>query len=168
MDAGELLGAAGRRAFARDDMQAAIKLLDRAVALLTNQHPARLELVRELSRAFWAVGELARAEALLDGILQAANAVGDRRIEWYALLERATRNHMTDPNATPEELQQATTEAIEVFEEIGDDAGLARAWRGPAESKTPSMQRNSRRENRETPLPPASSWRGPEGERDER
>jgi hypothetical protein len=39
---------------------------------------------------------------------------------------------------------------------------------GPAESKTPSMQRNFMRENRETPLPPASSGRGPEGERDER
>lgn len=31
--------------------------------------------------------------------------------------------------------------------------------RGPAESKTPCMQRNSMRENRETPLPPASSRR---------
>ncbi len=31
--------------------------------------------------------------------------------------------------------------------------------RGPAESKTPSMQRNSMRENRETPQPPASSRR---------
>jgi hypothetical protein len=30
-----------------------------------------------------------------------------------------------------------------------------RAWRDPAESKTPGMQRNSVRENRETPLPPA-------------
>src|ERR1043166_5136417 len=29
----------------------------------------------------------------------------------------------------------------------------------PAESKTPSMQRNFMRENRETPLPPASSGR---------
>ena len=34
-----------------------------------------------------------------------------------------------------------------------------RAWRGPAESKTPSMQRNSMRENRETPWPPADSRR---------
>jgi hypothetical protein len=43
----------------------------------------------------------------------------------------------------------------------------ARARRGPAESKTPSMQRNSMRENRETPPPPAAVS-GPEGERDER
>ena len=36
---------------------------------------------------------------------------------------------------------------------------LARAWCGPAESKTPGMQRNSMRENRETPLTAASSKR---------
>lgn len=38
---------------------------------------------------------------------------------------------------------------------------ITRAWRGPAESKTPSMQRNSMRENRETPLSPTGSrWAG--------
>jgi hypothetical protein len=36
---------------------------------------------------------------------------------------------------------------------------IARAWRGPAESKTPGMQRNSMRENRETPQSPAGSGR---------
>jgi len=36
---------------------------------------------------------------------------------------------------------------------------ITRARRGPAESKTPSMQRNSMRENRETPPPPAGSAR---------
>ena len=35
----------------------------------------------------------------------------------------------------------------------------ARARRGPAESKTPGMQRNSMRENREAPQSPAGSER---------
>jgi hypothetical protein len=39
---------------------------------------------------------------------------------------------------------------------------------GPAESKTPGMQRNSMRENRETPWLPVRESDGPEGERDER
>jgi hypothetical protein len=30
-------------------------------------------------------------------------------------------------------------------------------WTGPAESETPCMQRNSMRENRETPSPPVQS-----------
>jgi hypothetical protein len=36
---------------------------------------------------------------------------------------------------------------------------ITRAWRGPAESKTPCMQRNSMRENREAPRSPAGSER---------
>jgi hypothetical protein len=36
---------------------------------------------------------------------------------------------------------------------------IARARRGPAESETPGMQRNSMCENRETPLPPAGRKR---------
>jgi class 3 adenylate cyclase/tetratricopeptide (TPR) repeat protein len=127
--AGEFLGRAGRRAFARGDMPAAIKLLDRALSLLTDQHPVRLELMRELSSAFWAVGELARAEALINGLLEVAAATADRRVEWFALLERAGWRSMTDPGATEDELSSVAAQATEVFEELGDDLGLARAWR---------------------------------------
>ncbi len=44
----------------------------------------------------------------------------------------------------------------------------ARARSGPAESKTPGMQRNFECENRESPSSPTKQHRGPEGERDER
>jgi len=48
---------------------------------------------------------------------------------------------------------------------VGRPEGYTQAHRkrecagGPAESQTPGMQRNSMRENRETPRPPASSRR---------
>ena len=45
---------------------------------------------------------------------------------------------------------------------------LARVRGGPAESETPGMQRNSKRENREAPSLPVRQYGGPEGERDER
>ena len=45
---------------------------------------------------------------------------------------------------------------------------LARVRSGPAESETPGMQRNSKRENREAPSLPARQCGGPGGERDER
>jgi predicted ATPase len=125
----ELLGGAGRRAFARDDLPAALALLDRAIALMTEEEPARLDLVRELSSAFWAIGEIARAEALLDGLLEVATATGDRRMEWYGLVDRAHLRLMTDPAASPDDLQEVTENAIRVFEELDDDVGLAQAWR---------------------------------------
>jgi class 3 adenylate cyclase/tetratricopeptide (TPR) repeat protein len=126
---GELLGDAGRRAFARDDMSAALTLLDRAVALINEQDPARLELVRELSMAAWWHGEVARAEALLNGLIEAAAAAGDRRQEWSGLIERAARKKIAGGEPGAEELLRVAQEAIKVFEELGDDAGLGRAWR---------------------------------------
>src|SRR5215472_3153496 len=45
---------------------------------------------------------------------------------------------------------------------------IARVRSGPAESKTSCTQRNSKRENRETPPSPTKQRGGPEGERDER
>src|SRR5919197_1061059 len=126
--AAEMLGAAGRRAYARDDMPAAINLLDRAVALASEEEPAQLVLRRELSNALWSVGELARAEALLDGLIEAAEEAGDRHERWHGLLERSGRLSITHPEAEKELLETAER-AIEIFAELGDDLGLARAWR---------------------------------------
>ena len=126
--AAEILGSAGRRAYTRDDMPAATNLLDRAVALLSDQEPAQLELRRELSNALWSVGELARAEALLDGLIDAAQEAGDHREHWHGLLERSGRLSVTHPEAESELLETAQN-AIEVFESLQDDLGLARAWR---------------------------------------
>jgi class 3 adenylate cyclase/tetratricopeptide (TPR) repeat protein len=125
----ELLGDAGRRAFARDDLPAALTLLDRALALMTEEEPARLELVRELSMALWWAGEAARAESLLNGLIEAASALGDRGQEWSALIERAARKNISGGEADAEELLHVSQQAIDVFGELGDDAGLARAWR---------------------------------------
>jgi tetratricopeptide (TPR) repeat protein len=127
--AAERLGAAGRRAFARDDMNAAIKLLDRAVALVTGDEPARLQLVRELSSACWSLGETARSETLLKGLLEAAEALGDRRMEQHALLELAQHHTMAEPALSVDEFEDITRNAVRVFEELHDDDGLATAWR---------------------------------------
>jgi len=127
--AGEVLGTAGRRAFARDDMHAAIKLLDRAVALLTGEHPARLELMRELSGAFWAIGEVARSETLLNGLLETATLMGDRRIEHHALLELAQHRSMSEADMDMADFEDVTRETIRVFEQLGNDEDLAIAWR---------------------------------------
>jgi class 3 adenylate cyclase/tetratricopeptide (TPR) repeat protein len=127
--AGGYLAVAGKRAFAREDMPAAIKLLQRALSLLPDDHLERHELMRELSIAFWLVGDVARSESVLSELLERAARTGDRRMEWFGLLERAHRRTMIDPAATTDELRAVAQDAIRAFEELGDDFGLAQAWR---------------------------------------
>jgi class 3 adenylate cyclase/tetratricopeptide (TPR) repeat protein len=125
--AAAILGAAGRRALLRSDMPAAINLLGRAVELGRADDPSQGLLLRDLSAALWAAGELPRAEEVLAAALEAALAAGDRRVEWYVRLDRTARE---EPAA---ELRRVALEAVEIFEELGDDLGLARAWRRVAQ-----------------------------------
>jgi len=126
--AARMLGAAGQRAFGRDDAPAAVNLLDRALSLATNEDPAQLELIRQLSTSLWSIGEVARAEALLEGLLDAAAATGNRRYELYAALQQVSWRFSRN-EATWEEATQLAEEAVAAFEEEGDDFGLAQAWR---------------------------------------
>jgi class 3 adenylate cyclase/tetratricopeptide (TPR) repeat protein len=126
--AGELLGAAGRRAFAREDVPAAVNLLDRALALATNEDPARLELMRQLSTSLWSLGEVARAESLLGGLIDTATAAGDRRYELYGALQQMSWRFHRD-EAGWEEMASVAEEALTAFGEAGDEFGLAQAWR---------------------------------------
>ena len=126
--AADMLGAAGRRAFARDDVPAAVNLLDRALALATNEDPARLELMRQLSTSLWSIGEVARAEALLKGLIEAAAAAGDRRYELYGALQQMSWRYSRDETGWAE-MASVAEEARAAFEQAGDDFGLAQAWR---------------------------------------
>src|SRR5205814_1020615 len=120
MRAAELLAGAGRRALARSDMPAAANLLGRAVDLEPQRASAEPLLLRELSSALWATGQLALAERTQREALDAELSVGDRRVEWYVPLDRSVRRNLTDPDAS-EELQAVAREAVAVFEELGDE-----------------------------------------------
>src|SRR5438128_1222978 len=128
--AAERLASAGRRAFGRGDMTAAASLLERAAALLDPDDPHRLALLPDLGEALIDTGDFARAEAVLDDAVSRAEAAGDERLTEEARLSRLlVRYFGTDPESWAEEVERATARAIAVFEEAGDDAALAKAWR---------------------------------------
>jgi tetratricopeptide (TPR) repeat protein len=120
--AATLLGDAGRRAHARQDMPAAANLLERALAL-----GASHELLRDLASARWRLGRTGEADATLVEAIEHARAVGDVRLEWLCRLDGAARRRML--RGGDDDLVAVATQAIRVFSELGDDAGLARAWR---------------------------------------
>ncbi len=59
------LGSSGARALARGDIRPAVSLLERAVSLLPDDHPARADLTLKLGIGLAESGETSRADALL-------------------------------------------------------------------------------------------------------
>jgi tetratricopeptide (TPR) repeat protein len=132
--AGDRLDAAGRRALEREDAPAAVNLLERALTLLAD-HPASPGVSVRLAEALDAAGELERPYALLGKAVDEARTSGDRRTEWLAAIQRAHVGIRLAPQQwTSERARETATRALEVFEVLDDDLGLARGWRLMGES----------------------------------
>jgi DNA-binding SARP family transcriptional activator/tetratricopeptide (TPR) repeat protein len=125
--AGERLAAAGVRAWKGADHPAAINLLGRAAPLL-QELSQRAETLCELGTAQRST-DLEAASATLSDALACAREIGDRRIELRAQIELSHLRLFTDRAADPAELVGVVRDASPVFEELGDERALARAWR---------------------------------------
>ena len=123
------LGTAGRRAFIRSDAPAGVNLVSRAVALLPPEDPQRVELVPNV-RVIQGLGtDFAWAERVLTEAVEAAATTGDRRLAANALVQRAFLHLFTEADVTADELLETAGRAADVFEDLDDNLGLARAWR---------------------------------------
>ena len=125
----ERLAAAGRRAVVRGDVSAASNLLGRAKALLTADVSGREELLGELGAVLVLAGEFADADEVLTEAIEVAAAAPNQRVELHAQLELAFLRALTDPEGGVNELRRVAEGALFGLEELGDDLGLAKAWR---------------------------------------
>ncbi len=125
------LEAAGRRAFAREDMPAAANLLRRAHDLLPEDDLARIELIPDLSQALTQTGELAWAEVFLGEAVETSKRLGRSALGAESRLARLTTEHYSggsEANWCQAVLLELET-AVPVFEEEDDHRRLAKAWR---------------------------------------
>jgi class 3 adenylate cyclase/tetratricopeptide (TPR) repeat protein len=151
--AAEPLAASGRRAFARGDMPAAANLLGRAAGLLPSDDRRRLGLLPSLGRALKEAGQMERAETVLSEAVEAAHVAGQRGVAADAAVALSYLRLYTAPLETSAgygEVGRELNDAIRVFEELGDEAGLARAlsvagtlrfWRGEAAGAIEDLKR---------------------------
>ncbi len=124
--AGLHAAAAGRRAVARGDMPASVKLLGKAAALLPSDVPVRLALLPNLADSLFQAGEQDRAESVLDEMLEGAHRIGEPVLEARARMDRYTWQLITEPGATSGAgLRRVVEEALETFERSGDPEHLA-------------------------------------------
>jgi tetratricopeptide (TPR) repeat protein len=151
--AAERLGASGRRAYARGDTPAATNLLERATALLPSDHRLRLELVPALGRALLDGGEMERADSLLSEAVERARSAGERGPAADAAVALSYLRLLAAPETGGEEVARELEDAIRVFEELGDVAGLAHAlgvagtlryWQGEVVAAGEDLERAAR------------------------
>jgi tetratricopeptide (TPR) repeat protein len=129
-DAAAHLGAAGRRAFGRDDLAGAASLLTRALACADRDDPQRGELARLRGGALFDLGRFDEAEAALQEALDAAGRGGDDALRWRVLLERTHVGAYLRPDGqTGASARAFAEEALHALTLIGDVAGQARAHR---------------------------------------
>ncbi|HUR05884.1 MAG TPA: adenylate/guanylate cyclase domain-containing protein [Nonomuraea sp.] len=125
--AARLLAGIGRRALAREDAPAAVRLLTRARDLLSPGDVERAETLHDLGRALMAAGEFADAPEALDEAAAAAIESGNRLRAVDIDVTRLRLKLQTDPSVDFEAARREAQEAAAEFERLGDRGGMARA-----------------------------------------
>ncbi len=132
--AADHLALAGRRAFGRGDMPAAVALLERGSSLLGPHDAKAPRLFSDLGYALFEVGEFGRAERALAEAEGRARIAGEEGVEWSAKIKRSNLALYTDPTSVDlDALGGEAREAIDALQGLGDDQGLSRAWTALAE-----------------------------------
>ncbi len=155
--AGENLAAAGGRARTRGDGAGAANLLRRAAALYRENGQAPPETLIALGSVLIETGDLHGGDAAFAEATSAASGTGDARLATWAGIERAYLRLQVDPAYSPDELLQAAESAIEVFERLGDDAGVAAAMIRVAAAHWDRCRMATTEEVLERALAPASN-----------
>lgn len=128
--AAERLTRAGLRAFARFDVPAAENLLTRAEPLLPRRHSDWWTVVRRLAEADQVMGRHDKAIRAFDRLIREAESGGDESLGHFFRLERAWARIAIGPDPISlETLESEIGHGREVFEALGDDAGLAQVFR---------------------------------------
>ena len=124
----EHLESAGRKAVARSDYPGAVSLLERAAALLPDDHARQAKLLPDLGAALIEAGRLAGAEQVLADGSRAAAAAGDECAGARALVQQQFLRLRGESAATAE-VAAVVEHVVPVFERGGDEYGLCNAFR---------------------------------------
>jgi tetratricopeptide (TPR) repeat protein len=122
------LEAAGRRAAAQRNSPGAAALLERAVELVGEDDPRRLELLLQLADSLLRSGRLEEADECLQEAEQRGTTTGATLVARRAAASRGLLSTYMRPGDGLDSFIRAATELIAAAREAGDDAQVARAW----------------------------------------
>jgi len=122
------LASAGRRAFARGDMPAAVNLMSRAERLFPKDDPARLKLLPDLAFAVAEIGDFGRMQEVVTEATTAAETSGDAMLQAETMILGLWMRVYTNPEGWAEEAFRQATQALSMFEQQRNEGGLAQGW----------------------------------------
>jgi len=125
--AGRLLRLAAEETMSRTDAPATISLLERALALLSDDDREVPDVLTGLGAARLNGGDLPGAESALVEAVDLAVAFGQRAAELHARVELHFVRAFAESTPVEESVELATG-AIAELEPLGDELALARAW----------------------------------------
>ncbi len=123
--AAQRLEAAAQTALARSDGPAASAMLERAVALLSDDRAARIALLPALGAALFEAGRRQDATRILD---EAIAQAPEPRIRARAQVEREFVRLETETSTATEGVRRVADAALAVLDDEDDDRGRARVW----------------------------------------
>jgi tetratricopeptide (TPR) repeat protein len=123
------LAAAGHRALQRRDISAAADLLRRAADLVPPDVDERRSILLALGETLLEAGDFSLAEGSLEEAEGLAKDAGDDGMVANIGILRLYLLESTDPKRLTEGAQNEAERLIATLQELGDDVGLARAWR---------------------------------------
>ena len=126
--AADWLSSAGLRAHARGDPSSAAKLIGRAVSLLPERAPLRVQLLPSLAESLFEAGRLDETRDLIAAAQATAIDTGDERLETRIAIVETLFLAQTSPEYAMEEMVGVAERAIPILEAAGDDEGLAEAY----------------------------------------
>jgi predicted ATPase/class 3 adenylate cyclase len=128
-EAARRLDSSGRRAFARSDLPAAVKLLERAEALLSPDDRARAELLPALGAALTEAGRLSEADRVLETAVDCSRINDDERLEAHAIVEQLFLRIQVDTEKAIIDARELDESLRATFESNQDARGLCKVWR---------------------------------------
>jgi class 3 adenylate cyclase/tetratricopeptide (TPR) repeat protein len=126
--AADRLGEGGRRAAARQDAPAAVKLLSRAAELLPEQDAKRLGVLPDLGLALYEAGDYPAAIEVFDEAISLATTLDDPRTATRCRIFKERARIHRDPQVDDDKVRAVAEHAVEVLSQLGDDSGLSHAW----------------------------------------
>ncbi|HEY1515074.1 MAG TPA: BTAD domain-containing putative transcriptional regulator, partial [Solirubrobacteraceae bacterium] len=126
--AGDRLTAAGRRALARGDAHASVRLLRSGQAMLMAAGRKEPGVLLTLGSALGECGDLQEAGQVLTAAYDQSREMGEANLAARASIDLSFNQIVIDPSVPLAEMLRVADEAVRTFERSGDHGGIARAW----------------------------------------